>query len=247
MDARALSDFSIEHLLSPEVGSRPQVEDTCLEGPLRPTPGGPCPWAPAPVPMLVPVPVCLQYRGFTMDRFCPCRAGLHHPNFPGFIPSCALFQHFVQNRAGPVPPSGKLHGCSTCVHLCDPPPSLTEAPHHSQEPQQPRQKARMRTVFTEAQSRQLEALFQVTDYPTAEARAELSARTGLTEETIRVSSLSISWLFSRIRTKTGVLLVLREKPDPQFCQPTCFQKHLLESPDPTRRGGPPPARIRVLV
>ncbi|XP_020563647.1 homeobox protein goosecoid-2-like isoform X2 [Oryzias latipes] len=160
MDARALSDFSIEHLLSPEVGSRPQVEDTCLEGPLRPTPGGPCPWAPAPVPMLVPVPVCLQYRGFTMDRFCPCRAGLHHPNFPGFIPSCALFQHFVQNRA--------------------------EAPHHSQEPQQPRQKARMRTVFTEAQSRQLEALFQVTDYPTAEARAELSARTGLTEETIRV-------------------------------------------------------------
>lgn len=48
----------------------------------------------------------------------------------------------------------------------------------------------MRTVFTEAQSRQLEALFQVTDYPTAEARAELSARTGLTEETIRVSSLS---------------------------------------------------------
>uniref|UniRef100_A0A8C8DQC9 Homeobox domain-containing protein n=1 Tax=Oryzias sinensis TaxID=183150 RepID=A0A8C8DQC9_9TELE len=127
MDARALSDFSIEHLLSPEVGSR----------------------APAPVPVLVPVPVCLQYRG-------------------------------------PVPPC-RLHGCSTCVHLtCDPPPSLTEAPQHSQEPQQPRQKARMRTAFTEAQSRQLEALFQVTDYPTAEARAELSTRTGLTEETIRV-------------------------------------------------------------
>uniref|UniRef100_A0A3P9J782 Homeobox domain-containing protein n=1 Tax=Oryzias latipes TaxID=8090 RepID=A0A3P9J782_ORYLA len=145
------------------------------------------------------------------------------------------------NRAGPVPP-GRLHGCSTCVHLtCYAPPSLTEAPHHSQEPQQPRQKARMRTVFTEAQSRQLEALFQVTDYPTAEARAELSARTGLTEETIRVSSLGFPWLSPESEPEQEFCYF------PKFCQPTCFQKHLLESPDPIRRGGPPPARIRVLV
>lgn len=45
----------------------------------------------------------------------------------------------------------------------------------------------MRTVFTESQSRHLEALFLHTDYPTAEARAELARTSGLSEETIRVS------------------------------------------------------------
>lgn len=96
MDARAQTDFSIERLLSTEVGLKPQVvRDTCPEeGPPRPDPVAPLP---VPVPLLVPV--CLQYRGFT-DRFCPCAAALHHPNFPGFYP--ALYQNFVQNRAGPV-------------------------------------------------------------------------------------------------------------------------------------------------
>lgn len=45
----------------------------------------------------------------------------------------------------------------------------------------------MRTVFTESQSSQLEALFHRTDYPAAEARAELARSSGLTEETVRVS------------------------------------------------------------
>lgn len=52
---------------------------------------------------------------------------------------------------------------------------------------QPRQKARMRTVFTDAQTKQLEALFELTDYPTVEARAGVARSTGLGEETIRVS------------------------------------------------------------
>lgn len=51
-----------------------------------------------------------------------------------------------------------------------------------------RQKARMRTVFTDSQTKQLEALFDLTDYPTAEARAEVARSTGLSEETVRVSA-----------------------------------------------------------
>lgn len=44
----------------------------------------------------------------------------------------------------------------------------------------------MRTVFTDAQVKQLEALFDLTDYPPAEARAELARSSGLSEETVRV-------------------------------------------------------------
>lgn len=50
-----------------------------------------------------------------------------------------------------------------------------------------RQKARMRTVFTDSQTKQLETLFELTDYPAVEARAELARSTGLSEETVRVS------------------------------------------------------------
>lgn len=49
-----------------------------------------------------------------------------------------------------------------------------------------RQKARVRTVFTDAQTRQLEALFDLTDYPPVEVRAEVAKSTGLSEETVRV-------------------------------------------------------------
>lgn len=52
---------------------------------------------------------------------------------------------------------------------------------------QSRQKARMRTVFTDGQTKQLEALFELTDYPAVQARAEVARSTGLSEETVRVS------------------------------------------------------------
>ncbi|XP_058490150.1 dharma [Solea solea] len=44
----------------------------------------------------------------------------------------------------------------------------------------------MRTVFTDGQTKHLEALFELTDYPTVEARAEVARSTGLNEETVRV-------------------------------------------------------------
>ena len=54
------------------------------------------------------------------------------------------------------------------------------------QPQQ-RQRSRMRTVFTDGQTKRLEALFELTDYPTVEARADVARSTGLSEETVRVS------------------------------------------------------------
>lgn len=45
----------------------------------------------------------------------------------------------------------------------------------------------MRTVFTDGQTKQLEALFELTDYPAVQARAEVARSTGLSEETVRVS------------------------------------------------------------
>lgn len=57
------------------------------------------------------------------------------------------------------------------------------------------QKVRVRTVFTDAQVRQLEALFDVTDYPPAEARAELAKSSGLSEETVRVGLRDVTVAF----------------------------------------------------
>uniref|UniRef100_A0A673IZ98 Dharma n=1 Tax=Sinocyclocheilus rhinocerous TaxID=307959 RepID=A0A673IZ98_9TELE len=49
-----------------------------------------------------------------------------------------------------------------------------------------RQRSRIRTVFTDNQTEQLERLFAFTDYPSAETRAELAQNTGLSEETVQV-------------------------------------------------------------
>uniref|UniRef100_A0A4W5RCW4 Dharma n=1 Tax=Hucho hucho TaxID=62062 RepID=A0A4W5RCW4_9TELE len=45
---------------------------------------------------------------------------------------------------------------------------------------------RMRTVFTDSQTKQLEHLFEQTNYPSVEGRAELARNLGLTEESVRV-------------------------------------------------------------
>ncbi|XP_045076922.1 homeobox protein goosecoid-like isoform X2 [Coregonus clupeaformis] len=44
----------------------------------------------------------------------------------------------------------------------------------------------MRTVFTNSQTKQLEQLFEQTDYPGVEGRAELARNACLAEETVRV-------------------------------------------------------------
>uniref|UniRef100_A0A7N9AKY9 Dharma n=1 Tax=Mastacembelus armatus TaxID=205130 RepID=A0A7N9AKY9_9TELE len=152
MDGSRVSDFSIERILSPQLGHKPQVEfspDEYLQGfpgrfsldcgNLEP---------PAPVPMPVPVPGCLQYRGMGCVEACyPCGAGFHRTDFTSIYPN---------SGAG-----------------------VSSQSQH-------RQKARTRTVFTDSQSRQLEALFELTDYPAVEARAEVARRSGLSEETVRV-------------------------------------------------------------
>lgn len=60
-------------------------------------------------------------------------------------------------------------------------------PQPSAVPLQSLHKFRVRTVFTDSQIKQLEALFEITEYPSVETRAELARRTGLSEETVRVS------------------------------------------------------------
>lgn len=65
-----------------------------------------------------------------------------------------------------------------------------------------RQRVRVRTVFTDAQVRQLEALFDLTNYPPAEARAELAKRSGLSEETVRVGLRSLRPLKKRSNSVT---------------------------------------------
>ncbi|XP_014069578.1 dharma [Salmo salar] len=47
-------------------------------------------------------------------------------------------------------------------------------------------RGRMRTVFTDSQTKQLDQLFEQTNYPGVEGRAELARNMGLTEESVRV-------------------------------------------------------------
>uniref|UniRef100_A0AAY5LA02 Homeobox domain-containing protein n=1 Tax=Esox lucius TaxID=8010 RepID=A0AAY5LA02_ESOLU len=49
-----------------------------------------------------------------------------------------------------------------------------------------RNRGRLRTVFTDSQTKELEQLFDITDYPGVEARAELARNASLTEEIVRV-------------------------------------------------------------
>lgn len=69
-----------------------------------------------------------------------------------------------------------LLGCDPAQNQC-----------HQHAPQ--RQRNRVRTVFTDNQTQQLERLFAATDYPTVDARAELAKNTGLTEEIVRVRDI----------------------------------------------------------
>uniref|UniRef100_A0A8D3E5J8 Dharma n=1 Tax=Scophthalmus maximus TaxID=52904 RepID=A0A8D3E5J8_SCOMX len=163
MDGSSVSDFSIERILSPQLGHKPprdfspdryRLQGFRLDsGNLRP---------PAPVPVPVPAPGFLPYGAMSFGEaaFCPYGAGFHRgADFTGLYPNSGVFVHFN------APPLPGYHGYHHHHH------------HH---------KARMRTVFTDGQTKQLEALFALTDYPAAEARAEVSRSSGLSEETVRV-------------------------------------------------------------
>ncbi|XP_062241327.1 dharma [Platichthys flesus] len=172
MEGSTVSDFSIERILSPHFGRRPPAKDfspgrflqQVAAGGLCPCPG--CLRPPAPVP--VPASSCLQFGGMSFGDTCYYGSGISR-----FYPSSAVWVHFSSSESGvDAQPSPGYHGHAHSSVPAQPPP--------------PRQKARMRTVFTDTQTKHLEALFHITDYPAVEARAGVARSTGLSEETIRV-------------------------------------------------------------
>ena len=97
--------------------------------------------------------------------------GLHH----GF----SLYPNSVHSRPAGLTerrPLASLDNCKQQQH------------HSASERPQPHPTSRMRTVFTDSQTKHLDKLFEVTDYPGVESRAELARNTGLTEETVRVGT-----------------------------------------------------------
>ncbi|XP_044058611.1 dharma [Siniperca chuatsi] len=173
MDGSRVSDFSIERILSPQLGLKPPVMECSPDGYLQGLPGGFSldsgnrrPPAPVPIPVPVPMPGCLQYRGMTLgEAFYPHGAGFHHADFG----SSGVYVHFSSPDSADAQSLAGYHGY-----------------HQAGGCAQSRQKARMRTVFTDSQTKRLEALFELTDYPAAQARAEVARSTGLSEETVRV-------------------------------------------------------------
>ncbi|KAI3353786.1 hypothetical protein L3Q82_004847 [Scortum barcoo] len=170
MEASRVSDFSIERILSPQLGQRTEVPP---DGYLHGFPGGfsldygnfrP----PAPVPVSLPMPGCLQYRGMSFgEAFYPYRAAFHHNDF--IYPNSGVYAHFSHQDPADAQQLAGYDGY-----------------HQAPGGPQSRQRARMRTVFTDSQTKQLEALFELTDYPAVQARAEVARSTGLSEETVRV-------------------------------------------------------------
>ncbi|KAL2096536.1 hypothetical protein ACEWY4_008684 [Coilia grayii] len=105
------------------------------------------------------MPIALPLYKINPPAFSFCSDCCYRvPNFGAFVPS-----HPDMYETGP------LADQMCCPHVAN-----------------PRQRSRMRTVFTECQTKQLDQLFSQTDYPSVEARAELARNTGLTEETVRV-------------------------------------------------------------
>ncbi|KAM3616348.1 uncharacterized protein V6R79_016470 [Siganus canaliculatus] len=178
--------LSIERILSPQLGPRPPLLSLLSpDGYLQGLPGGFTldsghPRPPVPVQVPVPVPGCLQYRGLDFgEPFYPC--GVYLPP-----DSAGQFQLHLE----PDPSLGNQ--LLKLVHL-RPDSRQVSGFHGYQQGGVPcaqaqllRQKPRMRTVFTDGQTKRLEALFALTDYPAVEARAELARSAGLSEETVRV-------------------------------------------------------------
>lgn len=107
MDGSRVSDFSIERILSPQLGHKPPLMELSPDGYLRGIPGGFCLDSgslrpPAPVPVPVPVPGCLQYQGMSYgEAFYPYGAGFHHSDFSSIYPNSGVFVHFSrQDSAG---------------------------------------------------------------------------------------------------------------------------------------------------
>ncbi|XP_061917866.1 pituitary homeobox 3-like [Entelurus aequoreus] len=167
MEQSKVSDFSIARILSSELGRHnpagprlaPDLRDVSRFGFCVDVTQ-----VKSAVP--VPVPACWQYFGQT---FQPYGVGLQctdassgidqNPNMRVcFWPDSAdAFSGYHGFRpAGPA--AGRL----------------------------PRQKAQVRTVFTERQTKHLESLFSSNDYPPVEVRAQVAGRLGLSEETVRV-------------------------------------------------------------
>ncbi|XP_027136588.1 dharma isoform X2 [Larimichthys crocea] len=173
-----VSDFSIDRILSPQLGHKQPAMEFSPDGYLYGLPGGfsldsgtlRAP-APVPVPVPVPVPGCLQYRGMGFgEAYCPYGAGFHHSSM---YPNSGVYVHFGSSSpdSADAQQLAGYHG-------------YHQAGVSAQS--QLRQKSRMRTVFTDSQTKRLEALFELTDYPAVEARAEVARSTGLSEETVRV-------------------------------------------------------------
>ncbi|XP_041795874.1 dharma [Chelmon rostratus] len=177
MDGSRVSDFSIERILSPQLGLKPPVMRFSPDGYLPGVPDGfrldsgsfrP----PAPVPVPVPMPGCLQHRGMSFgEALCPYGAGFHHTDFSSVYSDSGVFVHFISQDSADAQQLAGYHGYQHTGVSAHP---------------QLRQKSRMRTVFTDSQTKRLEALFELTQYPAVEARAEVARSTGLSEETVRV-------------------------------------------------------------
>ncbi|XP_068440173.1 dharma [Clinocottus analis] len=173
MDGSRVSNFSIERILSSQFGHRPSRMEFSPGLYLQGVPAvfsrdsGDL-WPPA----SAPAPGCLQYRGMGFgEGFYPYRAGLHHTELSSIYPNPGVYVHFSGHDVADAQQLSEFSGYR--------PVGLSAEP-------QPRQKARMRTVFTDSQTKRLESLFELTDHPTIAARAELARSSGLSEETVRV-------------------------------------------------------------
>ncbi|KAK5928878.1 hypothetical protein CgunFtcFv8_010161 [Champsocephalus gunnari] len=180
MSGNRVSDFSIERILSPQLGLKPTVRDFSPDPFLRWMTGqessGDLRSPPASIPVQHPAPGCIQFRGVHCgDALYPHGAADHPAHFSSFYPNATVHLHFSSQDPADaqqfLPGYHGYHG------------------YHQNgvsAQSQSRQKTRLRTVFTNSQTKRLEALHEHTDYPAVDVRAEVARRTGLSEETVRV-------------------------------------------------------------
>ncbi|XP_029302749.1 dharma [Cottoperca gobio] len=171
MAGSRVSDFSIERILSPQLGLKPPGREFSPDRYLRGIPGG-FSQDHGNLRPPAPVPGCPQYPQIHFgEAFYPHGAGFHPADFTSIYPNSRVYVHFSSQDSADAQPLPGYHGC-----------------HHAgaSAQSQPRHKSRMRTVFTNSQTQRLESLYELNDYPAVEARAEVARRSGLSEETVRV-------------------------------------------------------------
>lgn len=118
MEGSRVSDFSIERILSPQLGHKPPVTEASPDLYLQGFPAGFSPDSGSFRPPTMSVPGCLQYRGMGFgEAFYPCGAGFHPADFSRVYSNPGVYVHFSSQEPAGKSTASKINSSLTLTSI----------------------------------------------------------------------------------------------------------------------------------